>query len=134
MFSDVTDSRQFEQKLQSAILRAGWYLLSLINEILDLALIESGKMSLSLEPLSLPDLLIDCQTMMELQGQRRGIRITYAHLVHLCFVHADRTRMKQVLVNLLSNAIKCNRVSGSVQVTYSERPGQRLRISHTGLR
>jgi signal transduction histidine kinase len=52
------------------ILKAGWYLLELINEVLDLALIESGKLSLSPEPMSLADLLADCEAMMEPQARR----------------------------------------------------------------
>ena len=70
------------------ILMAGWYLLELINEILDLALIESGKLSLSLEPISLAEVLLDCQAMIEPQAQKSGIRISFpqfdAHLLCAC--------------------------------------------------
>ena len=52
------------------ILKAGWYLLELINEILDLALIESGKLSLSLEPVSLAEVMLECQAMIEPQAQQ----------------------------------------------------------------
>ncbi|MBT9505209.1 PAS domain-containing sensor histidine kinase [Rhodoferax sp.] len=111
------------------ILQAGWYLLELINEILDLALIESGKLSLSLEPISLPELLLDCQAMIEPQAQKSGIRISFPQFDGPYFVKADRTRMKQVLVNLLTNAIKYNRPSGTVEVTCHALDAQRLRIS-----
>src|SRR6185436_12977441 len=57
------------------ILQAGWHLLKLINEILDLAVIESGKVSLSLEPVPLAGVMSECQTMMEPQAQQRGIRM-----------------------------------------------------------
>jgi signal transduction histidine kinase len=50
------------------ILKAGWYLLELINEILDLALIESGKLSLSMEPVSLPEVMYECEAMVEPQA------------------------------------------------------------------
>src|SRR6204780_189848 len=59
------------------ILHAGWYLLELINEILDLAQIESGKLALSLEPTSLEDVMLECQAMIEPQGQKRGIEMTF---------------------------------------------------------
>ncbi|MDO9166533.1 MAG: PAS domain S-box protein, partial [Rhodoferax sp.] len=111
------------------ILQAGWYLLELINEILDLALIESGKLSLSLEPISLPEVLLDCQAMIEPQAQKGGIRISFPQSDRQCFVTADRTRLKQVLVNLLSNAIKYNRSGGTVDVTCHAVTAQRLRIS-----
>ncbi|MDO9195677.1 PAS domain S-box protein [Rhodoferax sp.] len=111
------------------ILHAGWYLLELINEILDLALIESGKLSLSLEPMSLPELLLDCEAMIEPQAHKGGIHISFPKFDGPYFVSADRTRLKQVLVNLLSNAIKYNRPGGTVEVTCRAVTAQRLRIS-----
>jgi PAS domain S-box-containing protein len=111
------------------ILKAGWYLLELINEILDLALIESGRLSLSLEPTSLHDVLQDCQAMIEPLAQQKGVRLKFAPVDKACFVHADRTRLKQVLVNLLSNAIKYNRPGGTAEVSYRLHSAGRLRIS-----
>ena len=110
------------------ILKAGWYLLELINEILDLALIESGKLSLSIEPVSLTEVMYECEAMVESQAQRRGIRVAFARLQSPCFVNADRTRVKQVLINLLSNAIKYNRVGGTVSVECSPNPQGSARI------
>lgn len=111
------------------ILQAGWYLLELINEVLDLALIESGKLSLSLEPMSLPEVLLDCQAMIEPQAQKGGIRMSFPLFDCPYFAHADRTRVKQILINLLSNAIKYNRAGGSVEVSCSVQTAQRIRIS-----
>jgi PAS domain S-box-containing protein len=111
------------------ILQGGWYLLELINEILDLALIESGKLSLSLESMSLPEVLLDCQAMIEPQAQKSGIRMSFPQFDCPYFTHADRTRVKQVLINLLSNAIKYNRAGGSVDVTCSVTTAERIRIS-----
>ena len=111
------------------ILQAGWYLLELINEILDLSLIESGKLSLSLEPMSLSEVLLDCQAMIEPQGQKRGIKLTFPQFDIPYFVRVDRTRVKQVLINLLSNAIKYNRAGGTVEVTCSASAAKRIRIS-----
>jgi PAS domain S-box-containing protein len=111
------------------ILKGGWYLLELINEILDLALIESGKLSLSLEPMSLVDVMLECQAMIEPQAQKSGIRMSFPQFEIPYFVNADRTRVKQVLINLLSNAIKYNRVEGLVDVTCSASSPERIRIS-----
>ncbi|WP_413896359.1 PAS domain S-box protein, partial [Rhodoferax sp.] len=112
------------------ILRAGWYLLELINEILDLALIESGKMSLSLEPISLPEVLADCEAMIEPQAQQRGIRVSFPQFDGPFVVNADRTRVKQVVINLLSNAIKYNKVGGTVEVTCkAHATSNRVRVS-----
>jgi len=111
------------------ILKAGWYLLELINEILDLALIESGRLMLSLETMSLIDVMLECREMIEPQAQKNGIRLSFPQFECSCFVHADRTRVKQVLINLLANAIKYNRPQGSVEVTCSASSEKRIRIS-----
>jgi PAS domain S-box-containing protein len=111
------------------ILKAGWYLLELINEVLDLALIESGRLSLSMEPVSLPEVLLDCQTMIEPLATKRGIRLHFPVFNSPCFVAADRTRVKQVFVNLLSNAIKYNRLDGMVEVTFRAAAHERLYIN-----
>ena len=111
------------------ILQAGWYLLDLINEILDLALVESGKLSLSLEPVGLTEVMLECQTMMESQAQKRGITVTFEPLAFPYVVRADRRRVKQVLINLLSNAIKYNSVGGTVCVRCAEITAGRICIS-----
>ncbi len=111
------------------ILQAGWHLLKLINEILDLAVIESGKVSLSLEPVALTDVMAECQAMMEPQAQQRGIRMTFPQFGHPTFVYADRTRLKQIVINLLSNAIKYNKERGTVVVDCTVIGSDRTRIS-----
>jgi signal transduction histidine kinase/ActR/RegA family two-component response regulator len=116
------------------ILHAGWYLLELINGILDLAQIESGKLSLSLEQVSLAEIMDECQAMIEPQRQARGIGMTFPRFDLPCVVDADRTRLKQVIINLLSNALKYNRPGGQVAVECStSTPGRvRISISDTG--
>ena len=111
------------------ILQAGWHLLKLINEILDLSVVESGKVSLSLEPVSLPEVLLECQTMMEAQAQQRGIVMTFPQFKQPSFIWADQTRLKQIVINLLSNAIKYNQASGQVTVDYTVMSSERIRIS-----
>jgi PAS domain S-box-containing protein len=110
------------------ILKAGWYLLKLINEILDLALIESGKLSLSLEPISLVEVMNECRSMIEPQAQKRGISVAFPNFTAPCYVKADRTRVKQVFINLLSNAIKYNTAHGKVEVEYITSVPGRIRI------
>ncbi len=113
------------------ILHAGWYLLELINEILDLAQIESGRLALSREPTSLTEVMFECQAMIEPQGQKRGLKMTFPVFDLPCFVDADRTRLKQVLINLLSNAIKYNQANGTVVVDVDRVSGtpERIRVS-----
>jgi PAS domain S-box-containing protein len=111
------------------ILNAGWYLLELINEILDLAQIESGKLALSREPTSLTDVLAECRAMIEPQGEKRGIRMTFPDSGTPYFVDADRTRLKQILINLLSNAIKYNQPNGTVVVDCAMNTPERVRVS-----
>ena len=111
------------------ILKAGWYLLELINEILDLALIESGKLTLSREPVSLVEVMLECRAMIEPQAQKRGIGMTFPRFEIPYFVKADRTRVKQVLINLLFNAIKYNKSGGAVAVEYSLGALDSIRIS-----
>jgi len=111
------------------ILDAGWYLLALINEILDLAQIESGKLFISLEPISLAEVMLECHAMIEPQRKKRGIEMSFPSFDIPCFVNADRTRLKQVIINLLSNAIKYNRTNGTVTVDCPSSTPERVRIN-----
>src|ERR1022692_1631951 len=116
------------------ILQAGWHLLKLIDEILDLAVIESGKVSLSTESVSLAEVMPECQAMMEPQAQQRGISVTFPRFDNPFFVSADRTRLKQIVINLLSNAIKYNKERGTVVVDCTtSTPGfTRISVKDTG--
>ena len=111
------------------ILKGGWYLLELINEILDLTLIESGNAMLSMEPVSLARLMLECQVMIEPQAEARGIALSCPQDETTHFVNADPTRLKQALINLLFNAIKYNKAGGTVAVEFTPRPPDSIRIS-----
>jgi signal transduction histidine kinase/AmiR/NasT family two-component response regulator len=118
-----------QQRNIDQILKAGWYLLELINEILDLAQIESGKVTLSREPVSLAEVMLECWAMIEPQAQKRGIGMRFPRFETPWFVNADRTRLKQVLINLLFNAIKYNKPGGTVSVECILSPPGAIRIS-----
>ncbi len=113
------------------ILKAGWYLLELINEILDLARIESGRLTISSEPVSLNQVMLECHAMIEPQAQKRDLAMTFPHFDEPVFVLADRTRLKQVLINLLFNAIKYNKPDGAVVVEWAMPRAGAIRISIT---
>ncbi|MES2674560.1 MAG: PAS domain S-box protein [Pseudomonadota bacterium] len=131
MDSDIPPPTPAQKLSIDQILQAGWYLLRLINEILDLALIESGKVTMSREAMSLTNVLQDCQAMIEPQARQRGITMTFPSFDNLFYVHADRTRVKQVMINLLSNAIKYNQTGGTIQVQCLPSSKNRLRVSVT---
>ncbi len=116
------------------IVRAGNHLLALINEILNLAQIESGRLTVSIESVLVGELLEDCQTMIAPLGARRGVRLQFPAQCEFG-VKADRVRLKQVLLNLLSNAIKYNRDHGSVVVecTGTEEGRVRISVQDTGI-
>lgn len=110
------------------ILKAGRHLLTLINEILDLAKVESGAMTLSVEPVAIAEVMQECRAMIEPLGHQRNIQTIFPDDLGLA-VLADRTRLKQVLLNLLSNAVKYNRASGAVAVECEPIGAERIRIS-----
>lgn len=112
------------------IRKAGEHLLQLINDVLDLAKIESGSMTVSLEPVLVSRLLDECFTLVQTQADARGIRLSARINEYTgTYVVADLVRCKQALLNLLSNAVKYNHVGGEVEVTLVAQDGQNLRIS-----
>jgi PAS domain S-box-containing protein len=129
MASDVPGPTPNQQRSIDQILKGGWYLLRLINEILDLSMIEAGKVTMSQESMSINDVLQDCKGMIEPQATKRGITLTFPELDNVFYVHADRTRIKQVMINLLSNAIKYNGIGGTIIVQCEDSAGERVRIS-----
>ena len=128
MDSDNPPASLSQKASLKQILNAGWYLLKLVNEILDLAVVESGKLSISVEPVSLPEVLLECQAMITPQGDKHGLALQFLEALGPRFVLADRVRLKQILINLLSNAIKYNRPGGQVTVTCAGAAPGRIRI------
>ncbi len=123
-----------QQRHVQEILRAGRHLLELINDLLDLARIEAGKQGLELESVQVATLLEDCLALVEPAARERDIELpTTLPVACDCHVHADRIRLKQVLLNLLSNAIKYNRPHGQVQLDcQTDGDGVRIGITDSG--
>jgi CheY-like chemotaxis protein/anti-sigma regulatory factor (Ser/Thr protein kinase) len=125
---EASRSAERHREFIEHIVGAGRHLLDLINEILNLSQIEAGKLSLSLEPVSLNEILDECCALTKMAAAERGIRLVFA-AAHGLHVQADRTRLKQVLLNLLSNAVKYNRQDGAVIVECGPGDEGWLRIS-----
>ena len=124
-----------QQKSVKQILQSGWYLLGLINEVLELSSIDSGNIVLLPQEVSLGDVLADCDAMIQPLALERGIDLHFPVFAQPCLVQADPTRIKQVLLNLLTNAIKYNRSGGRIDVRCTVSAGALVRVSveDTGL-
>jgi PAS domain S-box-containing protein len=125
---DDLDPRQQEGVEQ--ILKAGRHLLALINEVLDISRIESGTMSLSLEPVHLGSVLAEALSLIRPMADEAEVRLTAdpGELANL-HVRADQQRLKQVLINLLSNAAKYNRRGGEIRIGCNQLPEGRLELT-----
>ncbi|WP_051279559.1 PAS domain-containing hybrid sensor histidine kinase/response regulator [Chitinilyticum aquatile] len=130
------DTDEGSREMVGHILTAGQHLLALINEVLDLASIEAGRLRISLEPLDLAPVIEDCLMLVRPLAQARGITITLqgAPAGQYCVI-ADARRLRQMLINLLSNAVKYNREHGSVSiaVSYTDHGMWRISVTDTGL-
>jgi signal transduction histidine kinase len=119
------------------ISRAGKHLLSLINEVLDIARIESGRLALSPEPIAVDEFLRGAVELIRPLAQRYGVDLRVSETLDDAAAHvlADQQRLKQVLLNLLSNAVKYNRPGGRVTVNCTANaPGRcRISVADTGL-
>jgi PAS domain S-box-containing protein len=114
--------------------RAGSHLLALINDLIDLARIEAGKLNLSREPVAVPRLVADVLKLVEPLARERGIRLfNQVERTPGCQVQADHLRLRQVLINLLTNAIKYNRPQGEVRIFCQNQPGMvSIHVQDTG--
>ena len=112
--SDLQNTQQ--SAAVSQILVAGRHLLSLIDEVLDIARIESGDMRLSLEPQALRELLDEVLDLLKPLASQQKVGLEFVAIPVGIMVLADRQRLRQVLINLVSNAIKYNRLGGKVYI------------------
>jgi PAS domain S-box-containing protein len=130
-----------QQRGVQHILTAGRHLLRLINEVLDIARIESGRQQLSLEPVRLDAVLQEALVLARPLAAQRGLALDGVEMPDAeVFVRADRQRLVQVLLNLLSNAVKYNRPGGEVRLGWEMisageggDPRVRLRVQDTGV-
>ena len=115
------------------ILNAGNHLLELINEVLDLAKIDSGNIYMSLEQVDACHVIDECLSLVTILADKRDITFSIVGLKS-ALVRADRTRLKQALLNLISNAIKYNRQGGNVQIEVKAEGADsvRLLVTDTG--
>ncbi len=132
--ADITASEELDDNVEQ-ILKAGWHLLELIDEVLDLAKIESGRFNLSLERVMLRQVLSECLEQSKLMAEQRGVTMhcDLEHARQFC-VRADHMRLKQVLNNLVSNAVKYNATNGRVDIEVRPKDNDRVevRVTDTG--
>jgi len=103
------------------IRQAGWHLLDMINDVLDLSRMEAGNLRLTLEPMSLAELAQEAAAMVEPSAMQAGVKVEVSLSPLAENVQADNLRLRQLLINLLGNAIKYNHRGG--QVYLRTRPG-----------
>ena len=125
---NIPSTPEQKKRFIEHVLKASNHLLTLINEVLDLARIESGHLTLSLEPVGMAEVMAECQIMLVPVAGQRDIHLVFPADSGLRVV-ADRTRLKQIVLNLLSNAIKYNRDSGSVIVDCRQTESRRVSVS-----
>src|SRR5215212_9637798 len=113
------------------IMSGARHLLSLINEVLDIAAIEAGRLTLSLEPVPLADVVAETVSLIRPLADQHNIMVAAPDVACSTHVLGDRQRLKQVLLNLLSNAVKYNREGGSVEFSCAAVADDRLRIKVT---
>lgn len=111
---------QHEQKSVNHILKSGKHLLNLINEVLDISRIEAGRVSISIEPISIQSILDEVSDLLNPTASKHQISLEFVHLESDWMVEADKQRLKQILINLVGNAIKYNRPGAWVRVQCQE--------------
>jgi two-component system cell cycle sensor histidine kinase PleC len=135
LFGPIGDRRYVEYAQD--ILSSGQHLLALINDILDMAKIEAGKLSLAIEPLQVEEVIDDALRLMRNRTEEAGLELKVV-LPRLPEVEADYRALKQVMLNLLSNAVKFTPRGGRITVDGAaegegEGRGVRISVSDTGI-
>ena len=125
--NDSANLTDRQRRQLGEVRKAGSHLLALINDLLDLARIEAGRVDLDLQPVPLDAVVDDCLPLLMPQARERGCTLA-RDTGGAWMVRADRMRLKQVLLNLLSNAVKYNRPQGQVGL-HAQRDGDQLRIT-----
>ncbi|SMF02423.1 PAS domain S-box-containing protein [Alteromonadaceae bacterium Bs31] len=129
LFDYDENLREEQQESVAEIRKAGNHLLHLINEVLDLAKIEAGRMSLSLEPVVPERVMSDCLKLLQPLAEDNGIQLSVElGTLGTTPIFADYTRLKQALINLASNAIKYNRKNGKVVIALDRAGPEAMRI------
>lgn len=130
---DPEESLTHHQKdCMKEIMTSGWHLFKIINELLDLSTIESGKVNLSIDSMQAKPILLNCIRLISPMAEKKGITINdETDLSHDVMIEVDRTRLKQILINLLSNAVKYNCKKGSVTISSEQIENKRLKINIT---
>lgn len=133
--SDPTEPlSEGQRESMEQISSAGWHLLQLINDVLDLAKIEAGRMDVEAGEVILQDIVQECLSLVQPNAEAKNVRLINHTAGRAIGLRANHVRLKQVLLNLLSNAIKYNRDEGMVEIRAPEiRAGRcRLSIADTG--
>lgn len=116
------------------ILKASDHLLTLINQVLDLAKIEAGKMALDIKTINLNEVIQECLPLIYTLAEEKNVTLDIASLPDNTLVSADRMRLKQILINLLSNGVKYNKRDGLLDLTFSfTENGIVIRLADTGI-
>lgn len=130
---ELSDIPQQQKKEIRHIMKSGWHLLDLINEVLDISRIEAGKMSLSIEPVQLDLLILEMIDFVKTQAAGKFISVNLQDSIYnSLYILSDRQRLKQVLLNLINNGIKYNKEGGYVRIKIQ--PGKQTQSRQALLR
>lgn len=130
--AEVLRSAQPDAREPAAVLRASWYLLTLVENLLEQARIGEGELRLDLTGVDVPGLLDDMRALFEIQASSRGLTLEVDHSDDVGLVHADEMRLRQVLVNLLSNAVRYTREGGISLVCRRQGDAVEFCVADTG--
>jgi PAS domain S-box-containing protein len=140
-FSDILKGEQFGpvgspryREYAEAINSSGVHLLGLINDILDMSMLDNGRLELSLEFVELPRLIAECMRYIEPQANKADVRLHSNLDANATLLHADQRRLRQILLNLLSNSVKFTPAGGDVRVaTCARDKGVAITVADTGI-